>query len=86
MRARGMRARILRVHIERRMSDVQRARHVKLESLAEVRREKRNRDIVGDGADGMRKKDEGERKGCRWIEEPQGVTGRVYPTALRTLA
>lgn len=48
------------------MSDVQRARHVEVESLAEVRREKRNRDVVGDGADGMRKKDEGEKKGCRW--------------------
>lgn len=62
VRARGMRTRVLRVHIERRMSDVQRARHVEVESLAEVRREKRNRDIVGDGADGMRKKD-GERGG-----------------------
>lgn len=43
------------------MSDVQRARHVEVESL-EVRREKRNRDVVGDGADGMRKKDEGEER------------------------
>lgn len=41
------------------MLDVQCARHVEVESLAEVRREKRNRDVVGDGADGMRKKNEG---------------------------
>jgi len=54
VRAGGMRTQVLRVHIERRMSDVQRARHVEVESFAEVRREKRNRDIVGDGADGMR--------------------------------
>lgn len=59
----GCEQRILRVHIERRMSDVQRARHVVVESLAEVRREKRNRDVVGDGADGMRKKGEREGKG-----------------------
>jgi len=44
------------------MLDVQRARHVEVEPLAEVRREKRNRDIVDDGADGMRKKNEGEER------------------------
>nr|KAF7429158.1 hypothetical protein H0235_005556 [Vespula pensylvanica] len=40
-----MRKEDLRVRIERRMLDVQRAHHVE-ESLAEVRREKRNRDII----------------------------------------
>lgn len=57
MRARGCEHGILRVHIERRMSDVQRARHVKMESLAEVRREKRNRDVDDDHTDGVRKND-----------------------------
>lgn len=69
VRARG-RTRILRVHIERRMSDVQRARHVEVESLAEVRREKRNRDVVGDGVDGMKKKDERER-----VQVDRGTAG-----------
>lgn len=70
VRARGMRTRVLRVHIERRMSDVQRARHVEVESLAEVRREKRNRDVVDDGVDGMRKKDERER-----VQVDRGTAG-----------
>lgn len=59
----GTRTRDLRVHIERRMSDVQRARHVVMESLAEVRREKRNRDIVDVGVGGMRKKGRARQKG-----------------------
>lgn len=58
MRARGMRTRDLRVHIERRMSDVQRARHVKMESLAEVRREKRNRDVDDEDDDDRTRWDE----------------------------
>lgn len=45
------------------MSDVQRARHVVMESLAEVRREKRNRDIVDVGVGGMRKKGRARQKG-----------------------
>lgn len=47
----GACARDLGVHIERRMSDVQRARHVVVEVArrGETRERKRNRDVVGGG-------------------------------------
>jgi len=44
---------------------IQRARHVVVESLAEVRREKRNRDIVDAGVGGMRKKSRAGRNGWK---------------------
>lgn len=67
------------------MSDVQRARHVKMESLAEVRREKRNRDVDDDHTGGMRKNDRGgwgrvRGVDSRRIEKAQGAAERVYPT------